>query len=626
MTKSSQPPKDLAFGIRCSLLHSSRQWSLSPIKRKLQQSSQSSLKSTPFTSLQLRVARLEQRVLKSRRLTLCRCFGFNQIPIVPTESIKNQESEKIQKELYLFYNQKGTGEDKQDFNLLHQDEDDHGKEVAVHMVKDQRESMIVMMKKTMMMMKALQLDQTRVGQQREEDPNLSLLGQLILLRKMITKVQRNHGSLMHLLPYNIQLLPQLDGDQDTRDDVVNSLMHLLPNNIQITDTSLMHMLNLNPSPHKEDSMVLPFCDSFNCVKERENEQVTSLELEDQEGSGNILGVHVESTVILEPHPYDLSSPKPVSPPCQESFIITFTTNIRTTAEQARTNPASMLYHLHSTNKDIGVAILAPCLDVYFYPKGIRQKFQSRSYLQVNRLSIRHDLDAHSGSHTFFPLDHHSSLSSSWLAVPPPDCAMIIALKWIYKVKVVEYGDVLKNKARLVAKGFRPEGIVLDFEESSALVARLDAFRKEGFVDTERSHHVYRMKKATLRGKNRLSGMDTAMATNRLADARSCWLSGHSQKSSAVLSSLLTSLVSLVIKETKLATSISSIRGRIHVDNKECIDLCCGANTFSPQEYQYWGYFRTKALPRERFEFILPRLGMKCMKPETLKSLQDDQDE
>ncbi|GKB72651.1 hypothetical protein Tco_0934063 [Tanacetum coccineum] len=35
---------------------------------------------------------------------------------------------------------------------------------------------------------------------------------------------------------------------------------------------------------------------------------------------------------------------------------------------------------------------------------------------------------------------------------------------------------------------------------------------------------------------------------------------------------------------------------------------------------------TKALLRERFEFILPRLGMKCMKPETLKSLQDDQDD
>ncbi|GJS16291.1 hypothetical protein Tco_0410763 [Tanacetum coccineum] len=29
----------------------------------------------------------------------------------------------------------------------------------------------------------------------------------------------------------------------------------------------------------------------------------------------------------------------------------------------------------------------------------------------------------------------------WELVPPPDCAMIIALKWIYKVKLDEYGDV-----------------------------------------------------------------------------------------------------------------------------------------------------------------------------------------
>ncbi|GKE46555.1 retrovirus-related pol polyprotein from transposon TNT 1-94, partial [Tanacetum coccineum] len=39
----------------------------------------------------------------------------------------------------------------------------------------------------------------------------------------------------------------------------------------------------------------------------------------------------------------------------------------------------------------------------------------------------------------------------WELVPQPDCVMIIALKWIYKVKLDEYGDVLKNKARLVAK-------------------------------------------------------------------------------------------------------------------------------------------------------------------------------
>ncbi|GJV81169.1 hypothetical protein Tco_1517039, partial [Tanacetum coccineum] len=47
--------------------------------------------------------------------------------------------------------------------------------------------------------------------------------------------------------------------------------------------------------------------------------------------------------------------------------------------------------------------------------------------------------------------------------------------------------------------------------------------------------------------------------------------------------------------------------------------------FVRTEYQLADIF-TKALPRERFEFILPRLGMKSMKPETLKRLQDDQDE
>ncbi|GJU61995.1 retrovirus-related pol polyprotein from transposon TNT 1-94 [Tanacetum coccineum] len=117
----------------------------------------------------------------------------------------------------------------------------------------------------------------------------------------------------------------------------------------------------------------------------------------------------------------------------------------------------------------------------------------------------------------------------WELVPPPDCAMIIALKWIYKVKLDEYGDMLKNKARLVAKGYRQEE-GLDFEESFAPAARLEAIRiflanaasknmtvyqmdmktaflngklkeevyvsqPEGFVDPDHPHHVYRLKKA-----------------------------------------------------------------------------------------------------------------------------------
>nr|GEW02569.1 retrovirus-related Pol polyprotein from transposon TNT 1-94 [Tanacetum cinerariifolium] len=63
----------------------------------------------------------------------------------------------------------------------------------------------------------------------------------------------------------------------------------------------------------------------------------------------------------------------------------------------------------------------------------------------------------------------------WELVPRLDCVMIITLKWIYKIKLDEYGDVLKNKARLVAKGYqKEEGI--DFEESFAPVSRIESIR------------------------------------------------------------------------------------------------------------------------------------------------------
>nr|GEX13900.1 retrovirus-related Pol polyprotein from transposon TNT 1-94 [Tanacetum cinerariifolium] len=63
----------------------------------------------------------------------------------------------------------------------------------------------------------------------------------------------------------------------------------------------------------------------------------------------------------------------------------------------------------------------------------------------------------------------------WKLVPRPDHVMIIILKWIYNVKLDELGGVLKNKARLVARGYRQEEVI-DFEESFALLSRLEAIR------------------------------------------------------------------------------------------------------------------------------------------------------
>nr|GEY54233.1 integrase, catalytic region, zinc finger, CCHC-type, peptidase aspartic, catalytic [Tanacetum cinerariifolium] len=61
----------------------------------------------------------------------------------------------------------------------------------------------------------------------------------------------------------------------------------------------------------------------------------------------------------------------------------------------------------------------------------------------------------------------------WELVPHPDKVMVITLKWIYKVKLDELGEILKNKARLVTRGYRQEDGI-DFKESFAPLARLDA--------------------------------------------------------------------------------------------------------------------------------------------------------
>ncbi|GJS67594.1 retrovirus-related pol polyprotein from transposon TNT 1-94 [Tanacetum coccineum] len=77
----------------------------------------------------------------------------------------------------------------------------------------------------------------------------------------------------------------------------------------------------------------------------------------------------------------------------------------------------------------------------------------------------------------------------WELVPCPHNVFLIKLKWIYKVKTDEFGEVLKNKARLVAQGFKQEEGI-DFEESFAPVARIEAIRI-----FDNPSHVYKLKKA-----------------------------------------------------------------------------------------------------------------------------------
>nr|GEU57609.1 retrovirus-related Pol polyprotein from transposon TNT 1-94 [Tanacetum cinerariifolium] len=142
-----------------------------------------------------------------------------------------------------------------------------------------------------------------------------------------------------------------------------------------------------------------------------------------------------------------------------------------------------------------------------------------------------------------------------------DKVFLIKLKWIYKVKIDEFGGVLKNKAKLVAQGFRQEEGI-DFEESFAPVARIETIRI--FI-------------ANVAHKN---------MTIFQKDVKTTFLNGE-------------------LKE--------------EVENG-IVELY-----FVRTEYQLDDIF-TKPLPRERFNFLIEKLGMRSMSPETLKCLTEEEDE
>nr|GEV10173.1 Gag-Pol polyprotein [Tanacetum cinerariifolium] len=79
----------------------------------------------------------------------------------------------------------------------------------------------------------------------------------------------------------------------------------------------------------------------------------------------------------------------------------------------------------------------------------------------------------------------------WELVDKPLCKNVINIKWLWKNKRDEENTVIRNKSRLVAKGYaQKEGI--DFEESFAPVARLEAVRLFIEYVAHKSFTVYQM--------------------------------------------------------------------------------------------------------------------------------------
>ncbi|GJV44269.1 retrovirus-related pol polyprotein from transposon TNT 1-94 [Tanacetum coccineum] len=230
----------------------------------------------------------------------------------------------------------------------------------------------------------------------------------------------------------------------------------------------------------------------------------------------------------------------------------------------------------------------------------------------------------------------------WELVPPSDCAMIIALKWIYKVKLDEYGDVLKNKARLVAKGYRQEE-GLDFEGIFRPGFQNFSEKSRGIFINQSKYANEILKKFDL---HKSDPVDTPMVERTKLDEDLSGIPVNQTQYRSMIGSLmyLTANTAMALtayadadhagcQDTRRSTSGSAqFLGdkSKHIDIRhhfirEQVEKGVVELYFVRTEYQLADIF-TKALPRERFEFILPRLGMKSMKPETLKRLQDDKDE
>ncbi|GKA93757.1 retrovirus-related pol polyprotein from transposon TNT 1-94 [Tanacetum coccineum] len=237
--------------------------------------------------------------------------------------------------------------------------------------------------------------------------------------------------------------------------------------------------------------------------------------------------YLEPPRIERPVPPTLAVPVPVN-----SAGIPSSTTIDQDAPSTSHSPSFLA--LQSPSSHQGVAAGSTIIkdnpfahagnDPFVNVFALKPSFEASSFGDVNSVESSHVTKPHHYLGKFKPKNFKSVVTEDcwfqamqdeihefdqlqvWELVPRPDCVMIIALKWIYKVKLDEHGDVLKNKSRLMANGYRQEEGI-DFEESFAPMEVKTTFlngelkeevyvsQPEGFVDPDHLTHVYRLKKA-----------------------------------------------------------------------------------------------------------------------------------
>ncbi|GJY12677.1 hypothetical protein Tco_0381986 [Tanacetum coccineum] len=211
----------------------------------------------------------------------------------------------------------------------------------------------------------------------------------------------------------------------------------------------------------------------------------------------------------------------------------------------------------------------------------------------------------------------------WELVPRPDKVMVFTLKWIYKVNLDELGvdTHMVEKSKLdedkEGKAVDPShyhgivnrGLWYLKDSSIALTAFADA-DYAGCQDTRRS---------------------TSSSMQFLGDRLVSW-SSKRQKSAAISSTkaeyiAMSGCCAQILWMRSQLTDYGLGFNKIPIFHfiKEHVENGVIELYFVNTEYQLADIF-TKALARERIEFLINKLGMRSFTPETLKQLADEVDE